>query len=116
MNRRGFIASLFAPLVAKWLPKLPVPAIETQPINAIAVNTTSTAWLVYQPSDASLYGLRYHQILTGSGNYMGLSRSPRENAIITNIGVPQPPRWHFQRIREPGSFQRYIEAEAKLDA
>lgn len=88
MNRRGFIAALFAPVVAKWFPRF-----APKPVTAHEVVTEASTILGY-------------------GDYLSVKfsvPSPRMNGILVNIRAP----WIY---RPAGNFRAYMEADEAIQA
>ena len=99
IGRRSFFATLLAPFIARFLPK-PVQTVDPNP---------------------GLFGLKYYQIPSNMGSYMGMSRSNYPGSFIGSGHVfrdtlKRQASWHIDNFSPPGSFQKYIEAERRLHA
>lgn len=126
ITRKGFIAALFSPFVAKVLPEQKIsPRSAFDLFDAARTNLNSAP-----PPNPGLFGLKYYQSRADTGNYLGIPRAafgegePRTatrakmqfDSEEWQRGVVGEYHRYLRSMRPPGSFQRYMEAERAIHA
>lgn len=132
VHRRGFIAALFAPFVARFLPKEQPPGrkdfIEFK--DWFRIETRPSDYYEVAPNPG-LYGLKYYAAVPSNlGNFIGIPRAAfgvgePKTATAAKMqfdseewqrGIVREYRRYVRNTRTPGSFQRYMEAERTIHA
>lgn len=79
ITRRGFLG-----LLGAFAASCALPVLKAEPIASIPSPTFNGKLISTDPSDSSLWGLRYWQVPDHSGSWMGIERSSYPGRLSGN--------------------------------